>query len=168
MPCSGPLPTMPPVKSKTLAFNTSRMVLYSLIELLQCHVSVPLSRLSPRFKYRVVNYAKVYYACGHCDGSGNSEGQMEFGPYAISKSLTPLNVTKPDPKIKVEEVTVKTLSLQFVLMFFMQVKTKSSCYGARVWTSIYPLKSYLFSDSILYVLSRNKELFNKCYIFQHS
>ncbi len=80
MPCSGPLPTMLPVQSKTLAFNTSRMVLYSLIELLQCHVSVPLSGLSPRFKYRVVNYAKVYYACGHCDGSGNSEGQMEFGP----------------------------------------------------------------------------------------
>ncbi|XP_063686175.1 uncharacterized protein LOC134819945 [Bolinopsis microptera] len=56
-----------------------------------------------KFKYRVVNYSKVYYACGHCDGSGNGEGQMEFGPYAISKSLTSLNVTKPDPKIKVEE-----------------------------------------------------------------
>ena len=62
-----------------------------------------------RFKYRVVNYSKVYYACGRCDGTGTKTGDMEYGPYAISKTLKVITPEEHDPKQKVEEVRIADL-----------------------------------------------------------
>ena len=79
-------------------------------------------RLFARFKYRVVNYAKVYYACGHCDGSGNVKGQEEKGAYAISKSLKQLTgLEKHDPKQKVEEVRFEYDAMISLILYLSSV-----------------------------------------------
>ena len=57
-----------------------------------------------RFNYRTVNYAKVYYACGRCDGKNTKPEGKEYGPYSVSKTLVKIEAEKPDPKIEVQEV----------------------------------------------------------------
>ena len=54
----------------------------------------------------MVNYAKVYYACGRCDATSTKEGKKvkEYGPCSVSRTLVKMDVSEHDPKIEVEEV----------------------------------------------------------------
>ena len=60
----------------------------------------------PRFNYRVANYARVYYACGHCNATGTGPGDKETGAYSFTNQLKDITASleKHDPKQKVEEV----------------------------------------------------------------
>ncbi|KAL5267432.1 hypothetical protein ACHWQZ_G004463 [Mnemiopsis leidyi] len=50
---------------------------------LDCSIMWPSAnqRFCKKFKFKVANYEKLYFACGHCNADG------EFGPYTVSKTL---------------------------------------------------------------------------------
>ncbi|KAL5267525.1 hypothetical protein ACHWQZ_G004529 [Mnemiopsis leidyi] len=58
-----------------------------------------------KFNYRVANYAKVYYACGHCNATGTGPGDKEYGAYSFTHQLKDITagLEKHDPKQEVEE-----------------------------------------------------------------
>ena len=93
-----------------------------------------------KFKFDPYLYYAPKFVCNF-DTNSVIKGLTRVGSYfwAILYIIS----AQSEPKLKVKQTLSLMQSLApFIFVLFIQVKTKSSCYVAWVWTGFHPLKIF--------------------------